>query len=279
MVTHRISPAGGVSLRFHRPCFAPEGEVGAGDVPVVAEPPALAVAEVPAAAEASVVAETATGASLLSEAEGKKPAEAGEAPKPKEGEGAAAAKEGEEPAKAAEGEAPKPEPITFEPFTAPEGFDLKEEAVKQFTEILGDPNLSAQERGQKLLDMYAAEVNGIRESYHQQQIDSWRQLNDQWKEGTRSDPELGGNRVNTTLSIAKAVIEEYGGTKEQQTELLSHVDNNGMGNYVGFVRLLHNIGTALNVLEDKIIAAPSSSPSAPKSRAERWYGGGNGKVA
>lgn len=277
MVTHVISPAGGVSLRFPRPCFAPEGEVGAGDAPVIAETPVPAVAEAPAAPEAPAVPEAAIGASLLSGAEGKKPAEA-EAPKPEGNEGAAAAKEGEEPAKAAEGEAPKPEPITFEPFTAPEGFDLKEEAVKQFTEILGDPNLSAQERGQKLVDMYAAEVKGVHENYAQQQIDTWRQLNDQWKEELRADPELGGNRVNTTLSIAKAVIEEFGGSKEQQAALLSHVDNNGMGNYAGFVRLLHNIGTALNVLEDKIIAAPSSSPSTPKSKAERWYGG-NSKVA
>ncbi len=275
MLTHGISQAGGVSLHLPRPYFAPEGEGGAVETPIV-ETPTPAIVETPAV-EASVAAETPTGASLLSEAEGKKPAEGADTPKVEGNEGAAPAKEGEDAAKAAEGEAPKPEPITFEPFTAPEGLKLKDEAVKNFTEILGDANLSPQERGQKLVDMYAAEVKSVHDDYAQRQLDTWRQLNDSWKEELRSDPEIGGNRVNTTLSIAKAVIEEFGGSKEQQAQLLAHVDNNGMGNYAGFVRLLHNIGAAMNVLEDKIIAAPSSSPGGTKSKAERWYGG-NGKT-
>lgn len=265
-------------MHLPRPYFAPEGEAGAAETSVVETSAAPVVEAAPVAAEAPAAAEAPTGASLLSEAEGKNPAETVEAAKPEGNEGAAPAKEGDEAAKAAEAEAAKPEPITFEAFNVPEGFELKDEAVKQFTEILGDPNLSAQERGQKLVDMYAAEVKGVHEAYAQQQVDTWRQLNDSWKEELRSDPEIGGNRVGTTLSIAKAVIEEFGGSKEQQAAFLAHVDNNGMGNYAGFVRLLHNIGTAMNVLEDRIVSSPSSSPSAPKSRAEKWYGA-NGKVA
>jgi len=274
MLTHGISQAGAVRLYLPRPYFAPEGEAGAAETPVVETPAAPVVEAAPAAAETPAAAEAPTGASLLSEAEGKKPAEPAEAAKPEGNEGAAPAKEGDEAAKAAEAEAAKPEPITFEAFNVPEGLELKDDAVKQFTEILGDPNLSAQERGQKLVDMYAAEVKGVHEAYAQQQVDTWRQLNDSWKEELRSDPEIGGNRVGTTLSIAKAVIEEFGGSKEQQAALLAHVDNNGMGNYAGFVRLLHNIGAAMNVLEDRIVSSPSSSPSAPKSKAERWYGNG-----
>lgn len=261
-----------------RPYFAPEGEAGAAETPVVETPAAPVVEAAPAAAETPVAAEAPTGASLLSEAEGKKPAESAEAAKTEGNEGAPPAKEGDEAAKAAEAEAAKPEPVTFEAFNVPEGLELKDDSVKQFTEILGDPNLSAQERGQKLVDMYAAEVKSIHESvseaYAQKAVDTWRKLNDDWKDELRSDPELGGNRIGTSLSIAKAVIEEYGGSKEEQAELLAHTDNNGMGNYRGFIRLLNNIGAAMNVLEDRIVSSPSSSPSGPKSKAERWYGNG-----
>lgn len=267
-------------MLFQKFIRAPEGESAAADG---AEAPAVEAAATPAPAAEAHAIEGAPGASLLSEAVGK--TESGEAP----AEGDAAKVEGQEPAAAdaKEGgeapaveakEPPAPEPITFEPFTLPEGVTLADEQVKSFTDILGDHNLSHQERGQKLVDLYLSEQKNMADAYARNQIEVWKTLNDGWKQELRSDPELGGNRLDTTLSVAKAVIEEFGGSKEQQSALLAQLDATGMGNHPAFVRILHNIGTALNVLEDRIIAAPASAKAQPTSRSERWYGG-NGKGA
>ena len=259
-------------MRFPRPFFSPEGETGAAvetpaagadaAVDAVAAAPAGGEGIVAAPAEGVVAEAAATGESLLSAAEAKKP----------EG------NEGAVKDAAAVTEAAKeaaPEPVHLEPFTVPEGMALDEKALGEFSGLMSDPDLSPQERGQKLLDMYAGQVKSIADDYAQRQVDVWRAQNDTWKDDLRRDPDLGGNRINTTLGIAKSVIEEYGGSKEQQAELLQHIDINGMGNFAGFVRLLHNIGTAMNVIEDGIVAAPSGKVPA-QTRGEKWYGNGKG---
>lgn len=104
----------------------------------------------------------------------------------------------------------------------------------------------------------------------------WGDLNSKWKTETRSAPDIGGPNLERSLGTAKAVIEEYGGNKDQQTELLKHLDNNGMGNFAGFIRLLSNIGQKLNVFEDGMVSPQGAgAPSGRGDRASRWYGNSN----
>ena len=91
----------------------------------------------------------------------------------------------------------------------------------------------------------------------------WDTLNDTWKTELRNDPELGGNRLETTLSLAKAVVEEYLAPAEQ-AEYMAHMRNNGMGNFKLHVKLLHNIGKAMNVFEDGIVPANPQAPKGPE---------------
>src|SRR5262249_12181972 len=92
---------------------------------------------------------------------------------------------------------------------------------------------------------------------------------------------IGGNRIDTSLSRAKAVIEEYlgnpeyGGSPEQVRELLAHTRANGMGNFAPFVRLLNTIGTVLNIFEGSSLGGNTAPPKVATSRAERWYGNSN----
>jgi hypothetical protein len=111
------------------------------------------------------------------------------------------------------------------------------------------------------------------------QRDVWRKLNDTWKADFRKDEHLGGNRAETTLARAKAVIEEFGGNADQVRDLIAHTSNNGMGNYPGFIRLLNNIGEALNVFEDSDAPANPNPPKIAGSRSQRWYGGSMGNGA
>jgi hypothetical protein len=106
----------------------------------------------------------------------------------------------------------------------------------------------------------------------------WNDLNSKWQSETRNAPDIGGPRLERSLATAKALIEEYGGSKAQQSELMRHIQNNGMGNYAGFIRLLANIGNKLNVFEDFSVGAPSSPAQshggqrgAPGSGRAGWY--------
>lgn len=177
-----------------------------------------------------------------------------------------------------------PAPIKYDAFTLPEGIKLDDERLGKFTEVAGQGQVS-QAVAQSLLDLHVQEMQRFAEQVQQQatqhQHDVWRQLNDGWKADFRNDPELGGNREQTSLAKAKAVLEEYGGTKEQVAELLAHTRANGMGNYPGFLRLLVNIADTLNVYEDTDQPANPSAPRMPQDRASKWYpsmnnGSGNG---
>lgn len=185
-----------------------------------------------------------------------------------------------DPAKEATAEVKPPAAMTYEPFKAPDGVKLGDKELKAFTDVIG-PAQVPQEQAQQLVDLYLAETQRLQADAQKQQREHWNTLNDTWKSDLRKDPDLGGNRLETSLSIAKAVIEEYGGTPEQKAELMAHTTNNGMGNYAGFIRLLHNIGTKLNVFEDKIVPANAVNPNMPKTRADRLYGPakGNGAAA
>lgn len=212
-------------------------------------------------------------------AEGEKPKpEVVKAEEPAKEDKAETKPEGDKPE---EVKAEAPAPVVYEAFTAPEGVKLDEAKVKEFTELVGPLQLK-QEGAQALLDLYGKSVkdvsNQIGESMRQEQRQVWNDLNNGWKDELRSDTDLGGNRLNTTLASAKAVIEEYL-SPEQGKRLLAHADLNGMSNFPEFIRLLHNVSNALNVFEDKIVPANNVNPNARGQKGFRRNYRGNGTQA
>jgi len=279
-------------------------------VPAAAEPaavtspavePAAAPAEAAPAPEkaAEPAKESKSEPSLLEAAEGKKPEvkpesaaepkkeEAKETPAPAEAAKSEAKSEGEKPKEEAkkdeaakapdpakEATATEPPAIKYEPFKVPDGIKLDDKKVEAFTGLLNDAKLSPQDRAQKLVDLYTENVQAMAQELRQEQRTVWNKLNDTWKTDTRKEL---GNHYETDLAMAKAVIEEFGGTAEQKREYMAHLSNNGMGNFIGHIRLLRNIGKALNVFEDNTVPANPTAPRMPKSPGNRgWYPSMNG---
>lgn len=177
--------------------------------------------------------------------------------------------------KDATAEAQPPAPIKYDAFKLPDGVKLDDERIGKFTEVAGSAQVS-QEVAQQFVDLHIAEMQRYAGEVQQQadahQRDVWNKLNDTWKTELRKDEKLGGNRIETTLSMAKAVLEEYGGTPEQVQELIAHTSNNGMGNFPGFIRLLSNLGEALNVFEESSVGANLNPPKPQKGPGNRgWY--------
>lgn len=216
-----------------------------------AQPAAIAEAPLPATAAAEP-----ERTSLLSEAG--KPAEAAPAP---------AEVKPEEKKEAAEGEAPAepapPEPIVYD-LKLPETVKLSEAETKEIQELLNEGR-AAPEYAQKLIDRHYAEVDKVAKALRDEQWSIWSQTQEDWRGQVMADPELGGNRLQTTLNTAGAIIEQYG--SEDLRRMLGYT---GAGNHPAMVRFLYNVGRALG--EGTMRPAPSPVPQAVKSRADRLYG-------
>lgn len=194
--------------------------------------------------------------------------------------GEAAAKPAPEPAKPAEAAPATPEtppeeaaPPTYEKFNLPEGITLQEEQLGNYVKILGE-HKAPQELGQKLLDFHLGEIARLQKAASDAQHDVFNRTREEWVDQIKSDPDLGGNRFHTALRTAASVIEQYGGTPEQQAELRAALNYTGAGDHPALVRLLHNIGKSLTTEARPVVA--TKPPAMAASKAQRRYAQTNG---
>lgn len=189
-------------------------------------------------------------------------------------------------AKPAEGEAvqektegqsdePAPPPV-YDPFTLPEGFEVDGEQLKKFTDVLGElevktkaEHAALQEFGQKAVDLYTNEVKSAVDRLNKHYETTWENTKNEWKETFLKDPELGGNRWQTTINAATNFIRDHGGNEEQQLEFRSLMNTSGLGNHPAMIRLLANAGKAMS--EGRPLAAVKPE-SPPKSKVAAMYG-------
>lgn len=171
--------------------------------------------------------------------------------------------------------APPPE-VKFEPFTLPEGIQLDNDRVKEFTGLLADLETNgklehnlAQEFGQKAVEFHINEVKRVAEDLTKFYQTAWDKQKTDWKESFLKDPEIGGNRFQTTVNSAISFIKTHGGTEDQQTEFRNLMETSGLGNHPAMIRMLANANTAMS--EGKPLAA-AKPVSAPKSKITAMYG-------
>lgn len=166
----------------------------------------------------------------------------------------------------------EPAPLpTYDAFTAPEGFPLEGGRVSDIVKVLGEfensskDHAEVQKLGQALIDRHVAAVQNIQELIKQ----NFEKTKTDWKNAFVSDPEIGGNRKDTTVSSALEFIRTHGGTPEQQAEIHELLDNTGTGNHKAMIRLLANANR--NLAEGKPLPANKPMPEA-KNKYEKFYG-------
>lgn len=172
-------------------------------------------------------------------------------------------------------EEPAPPPV-YEDFKAPEGVTLDAEQVKEFTNLLSDLELSGkiphelvQEHGQKLVDFHVAQMQKATEDLAKFYQTTWEKQKTDWKESFLKDPDIGGNRFQTTVDSALTFIRTHGGTPDQQAEFRQLMETSGLGNHPAMIRLLANAGRAMS--EGRPLAAQAPPPQ-PKSKINTMYG-------
>lgn len=169
-------------------------------------------------------------------------------------------------------------PPKYDPFTLPEGVTLDDTRIGEFTGLLSELELdgkatheAVQKFGQKALEFHINEVKNTIEGLTKIYQESWDNQKAAWKEAFLNDPEIGGNRFQTTIDSALTFIRTHGGTPEQQQEFRALMDTSGLGNHPAMIRMLAKAGQAMK--EGAPLAAPKPV-SQPKSRTQVMYGKG-----
>lgn len=205
----------------------------------------------------------------------------GEAPKPADKTAEVKPAEGDKPA-----EAPKVEPsqsaepaplATYEPWTLPEGVTLDEAKSGEFNKLLGEfqantkaEQASVQKFGQELVSRHVAELKGTIEKVQQSYQTAWTKQTEDWKQAFISDPEIGGNRQETTVAAANEFIATHGGTPEQQGAFRKMLQDTGIGNHPEMIRMLSNAKNSAQFSEGKPL--PGNVPTLKPSRSQKFYG-------
>lgn len=175
-------------------------------------------------------------------------------------------------------EAPPAPPPAYEPYKVPETLKLDETRLKEFNTILGEAEISGkadhaamQQLGQKIMDLYAGEVQRISQEVSKYQVDVWNRHLESEFNGLKSDPALGGNRIDTTLGNAKYVLEQFGGSKEEQDRFMATLDRSGVSSNRDFVALLNRMHERYREGEHVPPNLPSTKSKDRAAGQKGWY--------
>lgn len=159
----------------------------------------------------------------------------------------------EVPAQAAEAEKPaeteKPAgaPEKYE-FAAPEGKSYDDKTIAAYSEAAKELNLT-QEAAQKMLDKLAPAI-------HDRQMEQIKAVREGWAEASRTDKEIGGDKLTETLSVAKKGLEKFG-----TPELKTLLDESGLGNHPEIIRAFARAGREISA--DKVVTGNAVHGNAP----------------
>ncbi len=195
--------------------------------------------------------------------------------KPKEGEAKADEKK-VEAEKDAKVETPTEVTLpTFEEFKLPEGVKLDKEPLDAFAKILGKIETSKldhagiQTLGQELVDLATKGT-----------IDSITRLNDSYVQihkdninkrvtALKSDPVMGGENFQNTVSQLQDSIEQYGGSAEQIAEFRKEISEAGLGPSPAVCRVIYNMQKKIDAYtkegsENRIVPGAKPAPEKVK---------------
>ena len=177
------------------------------------------------------------------------------------------------------GEAAAPPAVyEWQPFTLPDDLaaPLEEERVAALREALTADGLSPQDRGQRLVDLHIAEMHAYDERALERQISVFQDMQRDWIEKFKGDPEIGGSAAQTSVQHANSAIrrlhsedrrfgqplpaQQNGQARESDhSAFMDMLRVTGAINHPEMVRHLTRVE---NLLREPARAAPAIGPSA-----------------
>ncbi len=164
--------------------------------------------------------------------------------------------EGEEGAEADSGAGAQAAPEHYE-FQPVEGVHLSDEVLGTFSEVARELNLS-QEAAQKMLDR-------VGPAMAQQQRSALHTLSEQWLTDTRADREIGGDKLDANIAIARKARNAFG-----SESLRTLLNETRLGNHPEVIKFFVKVGKAIS--EDAFVPGGTRPPSGGRDAAAVLYG-------
>lgn len=148
------------------------------------------------------------------------------------------------------------EPVVPESYELkmPDGVQLDSAAAEEFTAIAKELKLD-QAAAQKLADIGAKMAT--------RQAEAHAQLVETWTEQVKADKEIGGDKLDENLGIARKAIDTFG-----SPELKALLNSTGMGNHPEVVKLAFKVGKAIS--EDRFVTG-SPKGNATNDPAKKMF--------
>lgn len=179
--------------------------------------------------------------------------------------------DGEKKEEASQSDEPAPLP-SYDAWVFPEGVEADPTKVAAFNTLFGEfesttkvEHAEMQKLGQKLIDFNISQMRELQQAY----TDKWNQDKKNWFESFQKDPEIGGNRAETTTRSVRQFVETFGGNDEQKTELRNFLKTTGVGNHPALIRLIAN---ASLVKREGTPVPAQKGPGPAVSKVEKRYG-------
>jgi len=127
------------------------------------------------------------------------------------------------------------QPIDYK-FELPEGYTLAEENQTAF-EAFARTNKLTNDAANEALGLAVKHVSKMQEEAAQQ----WRDEVDGWGKQISADKDLGGDKLQASISFAQKTIAKFG-----SPELVSFLEQTGIGNHPELFRFCHRIGQQIS---------------------------------
>jgi len=122
-------------------------------------------------------------------------------------------------------------------FKMPEGIELDKAAADEFSAVAKELKLD-NATAQKIADVGAKMA--------QRQAEQHAALVESWVELTKTDKEIGGDKLEENLGIAKQAMDAFG-----SPELKQLLNSSGLGNHPAVIKAFYNAGKRIST--DKIV--------------------------
>lgn len=146
-------------------------------------------------------------------------------------------------------EEPAGAPESYEQFSVPEGMPEGFELDKAVSDAIGDVSRDLglpQDKAQQL-------INGVLPAWQAHQVEQETKLHDKWTAETKADEDIGGQKLDENLGLAKQAVKAYG-NEDLQTLL-----DGPLGSHPEVVRFLVKVGK--DVSEDKFVGGKTGAES------------------
>lgn len=147
-------------------------------------------------------------------------------------------------------------------FTAPEGTTLDAVLLSEFEGVARELDLP-QDKAQQVVDKLAPKVA---ERMQAQTLDLVTQARTAWADASKTDKEIGGDKLAENLAVAEKAMATFG-----TPELRKLLDESGLGNHPEMIRVFVRAGKAIS--EDRPVLG-SAQPAKPGS-AQQIYAASN----